>query len=187
MACCGGRGFDWALHAGRDSGIGLLATVRRDAAQERREAKKRRADKFEELVAAVYEFDHWIRRERLLAMNGEDISETAEPFAKLQSISAVYFPEFSNMIDALWEASGKYRVASHKAGRLPRQAAAFGAHLKPSEEHSGQPVETNPFEPVYYDQIVKAIKGMDKTSKSYAEIRDLLITALQDFARKEFR
>jgi hypothetical protein len=39
-------------------GINSFATARRDAAQERHEAKRRRADKFEELVAAVYEFAH---------------------------------------------------------------------------------------------------------------------------------
>jgi hypothetical protein len=33
----------------------MLATSQRDAAQERRDAKKRRADKFEEMVAALYE------------------------------------------------------------------------------------------------------------------------------------
>jgi hypothetical protein len=40
--------------------VGLVGTARRDVAQERREKTKRRADKFEELVAAVYEFDHWL-------------------------------------------------------------------------------------------------------------------------------
>ena len=39
---------------------GAIATTIRDAAQQRHEIRKRRADKFEELVAAVYEFDHWL-------------------------------------------------------------------------------------------------------------------------------
>jgi len=33
--------------------VGLMGAARRDAAQDRREAGKRRADKFEELVAAI--------------------------------------------------------------------------------------------------------------------------------------
>jgi hypothetical protein len=39
---------------------GAIATTIRDAVQQRHETRKRRADKFEELVAAVYEFDHWL-------------------------------------------------------------------------------------------------------------------------------
>jgi hypothetical protein len=39
---------------------GTLAAVIRDELQKRHETKRRRSDKFEELVAAVYEFEHWL-------------------------------------------------------------------------------------------------------------------------------
>jgi hypothetical protein len=78
-------------------GVGLVGAARRDAAQDRREARKRRADKFEELVAAVYEFDHWLDGIRQRALVGGDATETVSPFAKVQSISAVYFPKFSEL------------------------------------------------------------------------------------------
>ena len=39
-----------------------LGTAIRDVVQRPNKEKKRRADKFEELVAAVYEFDHWLDR-----------------------------------------------------------------------------------------------------------------------------
>ena len=39
-----------------------LGTAIRDVVQRRNKEKKRRADKFEELVAAVYDFDHWLDR-----------------------------------------------------------------------------------------------------------------------------
>ena len=55
---------------------GLVGTACRDAAQEHREAKKRRSDKFEELVAAVYEFDHWVEGVRQRETVGVDIPET---------------------------------------------------------------------------------------------------------------
>ena len=61
---------------------GQIGTARRDAAQERREARKRRADKFEELVAAVYEFDHWVDSIRQRDAGGADIPERVSPFAK---------------------------------------------------------------------------------------------------------
>jgi hypothetical protein len=77
-------------------GVGAVVASRRDAAQERREARKRRADKFEELVAAVYEFDHWLD-----SMRGHGGPQTTSPFSKVQSIAAVYFPQFSELISEL--------------------------------------------------------------------------------------
>jgi hypothetical protein len=76
--------------------VGVIGTTFREAAQQRHEKAKRRADKFEELVAAVYEFDHWldIMRHRD-AFGAGEAPETVSPFAKVQSISAVYFPQFS--------------------------------------------------------------------------------------------
>lgn len=68
-----------------------VVTLIRDKAQEQRDAHKRRADKFEELVAAVHEFDHWLRGGGM----------TVSPIAKVQSISAVYFPQFSELISEL--------------------------------------------------------------------------------------
>jgi hypothetical protein len=40
--------------------VGVIGATIRDAAQQRNEKTKRRADKFEELVAAIYEYDHWL-------------------------------------------------------------------------------------------------------------------------------
>jgi hypothetical protein len=40
--------------------VGVIGTTIRDVAQQHHEKAKRRADKFEELVAALYEFDHWL-------------------------------------------------------------------------------------------------------------------------------
>src|SRR5437868_1948308 len=88
-------------------GIGSFVTSRRDKEQERRDDRKRRADKFEELVAAVYEFDHWLdgMRER-----DARVPETVSPIAKVQSISSVYFPQFDELIHELDRASHQYRI-----------------------------------------------------------------------------
>jgi len=40
--------------------VAVIGTTIRDIAQQRHEKTKRRADKFEELVAAVYDLDHWL-------------------------------------------------------------------------------------------------------------------------------
>ena len=50
MVCCG-----WRVTI-----AGTIGTFIRDWVQQRHDAKKRRADKFEELLAAVYEYDYWL-------------------------------------------------------------------------------------------------------------------------------
>jgi hypothetical protein len=62
---------------------GAIATTIRDATQQRYETRKRRADKFEELVAAVYEFDHWLDGIRNRDAYGNDkVPETASPLRR---------------------------------------------------------------------------------------------------------
>jgi hypothetical protein len=55
VVCCGWRAFGGWGHI-----AGTIGTFIRDWVQQRHDAKKRRADKFEELLAAVYEYDYWL-------------------------------------------------------------------------------------------------------------------------------
>jgi hypothetical protein len=140
-------------------GVGLVGTARRDVAQERREARKRRADKFEELVAAVYEFAHWLdsMRERD-AFGLGDSRATASPFAKVQSISSVYFPQFSELIGELELASDQYRIWIHKAEQKRLS-----------------------------NNIAQVSDGFDDAFNPYVQKREALLNALQKFAREEFQ
>jgi hypothetical protein len=90
--------------------VGVIGTTIRDVAQQRHEKAKRRADKFEELVAAVYEFDLWVEGFRQREVLGRDVALTASPLAKMQSISAVYFPQFDESIREWDGATYAYRV-----------------------------------------------------------------------------
>jgi hypothetical protein len=86
----------WPVGVGGLLGVGgtlagAIVPVIRDELQKRHETKRRRSDKFEEMVAAVYEFEHWLTLVRQRELYGiEGIPETVSPFAKVQSISAVY-------------------------------------------------------------------------------------------------
>jgi hypothetical protein len=138
-------------------GVGLVGSARRDAAQDRREARKRRADKFEELVAAVYEFDHWLTltRQRELEKK-EGIPETVPPFAKLQAISSVYFPQFSKLVGELDIVSSQYVAWIYN----PQEVTL---------SDTGKPL---PFVEAY---------------KPYMQKREALLKALQKFAHDEFQ
>ena len=74
------------------------------------EKKKCRAEKFEELVAAVYEFDHWLGRKENAQVFGEEEKLEPSPFAKVEAISAVYFPQFVEKIIELQKTARAYEV-----------------------------------------------------------------------------
>jgi hypothetical protein len=77
------------------------------------EKKKRRIEKFEELVAALFEYEHWLDvvRDMQLSTKATEIVPTLppSPFAKLHAISAVHFPEFETKIFELEAAGNIYQ------------------------------------------------------------------------------
>jgi hypothetical protein len=86
--------------------------------QDRKEAaekKQRRAEKFEELVTALFELHHWMTKMRNVRVFGEERDLEMSPIAKVQAISAVYFPEFEKEIRALDLAADGYELWAMKA------------------------------------------------------------------------
>ncbi|PSO19534.1 hypothetical protein C7G42_14895 [Bradyrhizobium sp. MOS003] len=137
---------------------GSVVTIIREIAQHRRDAKKRRADKLEELVAAIYEFDHWLECERNRKVYGEDIPATMTPFAKVQSISSIYFPRFSNLLTELDVAASGLEVWIAK-----------GAHKRLNKDIAG------------------LNDGQAEAYRPYMEKRENLLSALGKYAREELQ
>ncbi|RXH23670.1 hypothetical protein XH99_29795 [Bradyrhizobium nanningense] len=138
---------------------GSVVTIIREIAQHRREAKKRRADKLEELVAAIYDFDHWLDGIQSRRAYGEqDVPVTVSPFAKLQAITSIYFPRFSIMVAELDIAASQRQVwISQAAGkRLDNDIANLNI-------------------------------GQSEAYRPYAEEREALLAALGKFAREELQ
>jgi hypothetical protein len=72
--------------------------------QQKAEKKRRRAEKFEELIATLYELSHWLttmKNARLFGVFGDDDKIGMSPIAKVQAICSVYFPEFEEQIKQL--------------------------------------------------------------------------------------
>ena len=65
------------------------------------ERKRRREQKFEELIAAIYEFEQWMDNLKNALAYGEERPPAVSPLAKLEAIAAVYFPAFLERITAL--------------------------------------------------------------------------------------
>src|SRR5258708_27259466 len=78
------------------------------------EKKRKKAEKLEELASALYAQEHWLIQLQNTIKEGETTLETIiaklppPPFAKLQAISNVYFPEFQDDVNALSLASAKF-------------------------------------------------------------------------------
>lgn len=55
--------------------------------------KRKRAEKLEELIGALYAFDHWLGLVRSMRVFGTEGAEPPSPLAIAQAIAVVYFPD----------------------------------------------------------------------------------------------
>src|SRR5262249_4878193 len=69
--------------------------------QQKAERKRRRAEKFEELIATLYEHAHWLKEMAKVQAFGAEGRNVLSPMAKVQAISSVYFQEFEEQIRQL--------------------------------------------------------------------------------------
>jgi hypothetical protein len=94
------------------------------------ERKRRRAEKFEELVAAVFEHGHWLnayQREQLFG-DGQDVGMS--PIAKVLTIPAVYFPGLNQTIAELDVAATEYELWIVKERRKKLANEPYAENLK---------------------------------------------------------
>jgi hypothetical protein len=134
--------------------VTFIGTVVRDALQSHKDIKKRRNEKFEELVGALYEFDHWMETKMNITAYGEKVPLAISPFAKLQAISSVYFPQFDQTIRDLNTAALGYMMWMSQAG------------------HSR-----------LVGEIQNVNVGLDEAYRPYMQKRELLLEEFKQFAR----
>jgi hypothetical protein len=155
--------------------IGYLGTWLLQRMKETEENRRRRAEKFEELVATIYEFDHWIMNTRSInAYGSTNLSETASPFAKIEAIVAIYFQQFDELVVALEGASDRYMAWMTEAG-LARLVLA--EKIQKGLVTGSQADLRNL--PEFSDELTS------KVSKPYVKARMDLLYALKDFGKKE--
>jgi hypothetical protein len=137
---------------------GLLGPLVLEGRKQAAEKKKKRAEKFEELVEELYAFDHWLDNERTRALGGDIGPPEVSPFARIQAISTVYFPNFDQLIRQLDEGTATYRVWIETSNykRVSGKMDAFPA-------------------------------GYAEALKCFTDPRDKLLDALKEFARREFQ
>ena len=72
--------------------------------------KRKRVEKFEELVAAVVEHYHWMANVRYFFLTGQGSQGTLSPITKIEGIVSTYFPEFEMLVRQLDSASNQYEM-----------------------------------------------------------------------------
>ena len=136
---------------------GLVGTYFIQRAKDAADKKRKRAEKFEELVGAVVEHLHWINTMRNFRTFGIGSEPAMSSVAKIQAISDTYFPEFEDLVQQLYTASTDYEIWSSRAAQKKLRS-----------------------EPEY-------MAGHENIVKTYMEKREALLTALRNFARREFQ
>jgi len=137
--------------------VGVMGSVIVSFLQNKREKAKKRAEKFEELVAAVYEHRHWLEVAQHIRVFGKEENLPLSPATKLHAISTVYFPELEQSIERLLSEARDCEAWMLKAG-LKRMKG----------------------DPSYAD-------GLDDAYRPYLSQVDRLLKYLREKAGREFR
>jgi hypothetical protein len=130
--------------------------------QDQKEAsdkKKKRAEKFEELVAAVVEHYHWFAVMRFFFISGQGSQPTLSPITKIEAIAGTYFPEFEDSVRQLDSASNNYEIWILDTGQ------------KRIRNEPG------------YEKLI----GHDDVLTKYMDARKAFLAELRKFARREFQ
>jgi hypothetical protein len=123
------------------------------------EKKKKRAEKFEELVAAVVEHHQWIGALRFFAISGQGSLPTLSPITKIEAIVSTYFPEFEGLVRQFDTVSNNYEVWILSTGQ------------KRVRDEPG------------YENLT----GHDDVVTKYTDKRAEFLVKLKRFARREFQ
>jgi len=121
--------------------------------REKSERKKRREQKLEELVAAIYEHKHWLGTMRQIRVFGAQEAETISPFTKVEAIATVHFPNFLEKLGELERATDAYELWMLRAGQRRLQ--------------SGQP-QTDGFDDVFRPTLT-ALRAALQDIREYAK------------------
>jgi hypothetical protein len=121
--------------------------------------KRKRAEKFEELVGAVAEHYHWIGALRFFAISGQGNLPPPSPITKVEAIASRYFPEFAGLVRQFDSASNFYEMWILGVGQ--------------------KRVRNEP----RYENLA----GQDEVLTKYTDKRAEFLAELRSFARREFQ
>lgn len=110
--------------------------------------------RFEDLLSAIYEYDHWLDHRRNQVAYGQEMALAAPPISKAIAIAIIHFPKLLPSIKELDTASQTYTLWMTKAG------------VKRLE---GDIDNMNDGFNAAYTVYAKALRQFERTAAGYAE------------------
>src|SRR5882724_7673505 len=95
---------------------GFFAPWFLEARKQEAEKKKKRAEKFEELIAAIHEHAHWLDTARGVRIFDSGKELGVNPITKALAIVAIYFPNFYDEMKEIDLAAGNFETWLFEAG-----------------------------------------------------------------------
>jgi len=142
---------------------GLATLLLSEYLKQRKETKKKRAEKLEELISVIYEHHHWVQHLYQIKVQGETGEIPPTPFSKIEAITYIYFPQFDTLVNDLALAAITYQeLLLRKAPILQQLDLSKEAHM---------PIHT----------VFIAARA------NYLHCGNILIDALKAFAKREFQ
>ena len=89
---------------------GALAPLISHHLQSKKERRRERIDKFEELLSLLSQLDEWLGNERLRIVYGETRERSLTPLHRAEALCAIYFPQFRSSFSDLTKAVMQYEV-----------------------------------------------------------------------------
>lgn len=96
---------------------GIVAPTVSKWLDNRAERRKRRAEKFEEMINTLYENDDWLDELRGIRAFGNQRAERACPLPRGQTIAALYFPALIGEFDKVEVEGRKYIMWMNEAAK----------------------------------------------------------------------
>lgn len=76
----------------------------------KKERRRERIDKFEELLSLLSRLDEWVGNERLRLVYGETRERTLTPLHRAEALCSIYFPQFRPEFSELTKTVMKYEL-----------------------------------------------------------------------------
>ena len=138
--------------------IGIFAPILAEEKRNRAERDRRRVEKFEEMVAAIFDLSDWMSAARDQRVFGTSPEMTRpSPLVKIEAISSIYYPELRSAVDALCLAATSHEKWQIEAG---------------IERMKGEPEYTS---------------GYKESYASFRQKQTALLEEVRMFAEKNFR
>jgi hypothetical protein len=81
------------------------------------EKKVRKAEKYEELMAAIWDHKHWMKQMESHRVFGTEAPVKESPIGKILAITALYFPKLKEKVIALDLAADRYEIWMLETGK----------------------------------------------------------------------